>query len=214
MQSIKDKNINVLIQEYLPLIIKTVSGVSGKYVSVYRDDEFSIGLMAFKEAVDKYNEERGNFSSFAKIVITSRVKNYIAKESKHNDIDSIEALKEVGIDFADNCNIPLENSNELAIEISNLKAEINEFGFSFEDLVKESPKHKDTRNRAIIISEHINKNTTLKNHMYDKKRLPIKQITLIYSITEKTIKKSKKFIISVVIILDKKFRNLGLWIRR
>ena len=50
--------------------------------------------------------------------------------------------------------------------------------------------------------------------MYEKRRLPIKQISVKFSVTEKVIKRSKKFIISVVIIIDKNFRNLRLWIKR
>ena len=86
--------------------------------------------------------------------------------------------------------------------------------FTFEDLVEEAPKHTDTRERAIDISENVNKDVLLKSFMYEKKRLPIKQISVKFSITEKIIKRSKKFIISVVIILDKNLRNLKLWIRR
>lgn len=65
----------------MPLIIKTVSSITGRYVSVKNDDEFSIALMAFKEAVDKYDENKGIFSSFAKLVISSRVKNHLVREN-------------------------------------------------------------------------------------------------------------------------------------
>lgn len=65
----------------MPLIIKTVSSITGRYVSVKNDDEFSIALMAFKEAVDKYYENKGIFSSFAKLVISSRVKNHLVREN-------------------------------------------------------------------------------------------------------------------------------------
>ena len=53
----------------------------------------------------------------------------------------------------------------------------------------------------------------LKNTMYEKRRLPIKRVSLKCSVSEKIIKTSKKFIISVVVILDKNFRNLKLWVR-
>ena len=212
--SIEDKDINILIKEYMPLIIKSISSTTGRYVSVENDDEFSIALIAFKEAVDKYESHKGSFSSFAKIVISSRIKNYLIKENKHNNVDSIEQLKENGIDIGELHHTSVESSNELSSEIIKLKEEIGKFGFTFEDLVEEAPKHTDTRERAIDISENVNKDVLLKSFMYEKKRLPIKQISVKFSITEKIIKRSKKFIISVVIILDKNLRNLKLWIRR
>lgn len=214
IKSISGKDINSLINEYMPLIIKTVSSITGRYVSVKNDDEFSIALIAFKEAIEKFDEEKGSFSSFAKLVISSRIKNYLTKENKHNKVDSIEELSENGINIENVYHTSVESNDELAVEINKLKDEINKFGFSFEDLVEESPKHEDTRKRAIFISEQVNDEVLLKSFMYEKRRLPIKQISLKFSVTEKIIKRSKRFIISVVIILDKNFRNLKLWIRR
>lgn len=214
INDIKNKSIDKLIQDYMAFIVKTVSSITGRYVSVENDDELSIALIAFKEAIDKYEESRGSFSSFAKLVISSRVKNYLIKESKNNKVESIEALKEKGIDISEVAETAVEESDELSNEISKLKEEIGAFGFTFEDLVDEAPKHEDTRRNAIELSEKVSKEKSLTNFMYEKRRLPIKQISVKFSVTEKVIKRSKKFIISVVIIIDKNFRNLRLWIKR
>lgn len=149
IQDIKTKNINELIKDYMAFIVKTISSITGRYVSIENDDELSIALIAFKEAVDKYEESRGSFSSFAKLVISSRVKNYLIKENKHNNTQSIEALKENGIDVTEMAEKEVESSDELASEINKLREEIEIFGFTFEDLVDESPKHEDTRRNAI-----------------------------------------------------------------
>lgn len=211
---IKSKSIDELIKDYMAFIVKTVSSITGRYVSVENDDELSVALIAFKEAIDKYEESRGSFSSFAKLVISSRVKNYLIKENKNSKIESIEALKEKGIDISEVAETVEEESDELSYEIGNLKREIEAFGFTFEDLVDEAPKHEDTRRNAIELSEKVSKENSLTTFMYEKKRLPIKQISVRFSVTEKVIKRSKKFIISVVIIIDKNFRNLRLWIKR
>lgn len=95
-----------------------------------------------------------------------------------------------------------------------LKTTIQDFGFELDDLVEESPKHKDTRNRAIDLSKKINDDNKIKEYMYTKRRLPIKEISIKYVISQKIIKGSKKFIITVVIVLDKNLRNLKLWVRK
>ena len=95
-----------------------------------------------------------------------------------------------------------------------LKEELNMFGFSFEDLVHEAPKHADTRANALDLSEKVSKDKPLVDFMYTKMRLPIKQISLKYRVTEKVIKGSKKFIITGIIIFYRNFRNLKLWIKR
>lgn len=41
-----------LLQDYQPFILKTVSRVTGKYIETENSEEFSVGLMAFNEAID------------------------------------------------------------------------------------------------------------------------------------------------------------------
>lgn len=210
---IKNTDINVLIEDYLPFIIKTISKFTNRYVSIENDEEFSIGLVAFHEAVQKYDNDKGPFMPFAKLVITSRLKNYFNKENQNKGHISIENLEEEGIKLEDSLQNPIEDKSSLLHEIDLLKEEINLFGFSLEDLVDEAPKHSDTRNNAIQLSEKISQDEPIMDFMYIKKRLPIKQIALKYSITQKVIKGSKKFIITSTIIFYKNFRNLRFWIK-
>ncbi|CEI72562.1 sigma factor [Romboutsia hominis] len=205
-------DINEIVEENIGFIINTISKVTGKYVSIENDDEFSIGLMAFVEALDKYNQEKGPFLSFAKIVIESRVKNYLVKEKKKVDVVSIDLYKEIGIDINNILYNPIEDKTELINEIQQFKEELNLFKLTMEDLIKEAPKHSDTRENAINVSKKASKDLEVTDFMYEKKRLPIKKISLKYMVTEKVIKRSKKFIISLIIIFFKKYRNLMLWI--
>lgn len=205
---------NEFIKEHFPFIIKSISKVTKRYVSLENDEEFSIGVLAFHEAMKKHSEEKGPFLPFANLVISSRIKNYLLKENKHCLNPSIESLQEEGIEFSEEIINPIEDKNHLKDEIENLKSHIKEFGFDFEDLVDDGPKHKKTRENAINLSEKVSKEKPLVDFMYEKKRLPIKRISLQFNVTEKIIKGSKKFIISVVIIFDKNYRNLKLWIKR
>lgn len=202
------------IEEHFPFIIKSISKITKRYVSIENDEEFSIGILAFHEAMEKHSEEKGPFLPFANLVISSRVKNFLLKENKHRLNPSLESLKEEGIEFSEEVVTPIEDKTHLKEEIENLKLHMEDFGFTFEDLVDEAPKHKKTRENAITLSENISKEKPLLDFMYEKKRLPIKRISLQFNVTEKIIKGSKKFIITVIIIFDKNYRNLKLWIKR
>lgn len=210
---IADNDINKFIKEHIPFIIKNISFVTGKYVSVEKDDEFSIGILAFKEAIDKYEEEKGAFPSFAQLVIRSRVKTYLTKENKLKKEVSLEGLRESGIDIGDNEINPIEDKDELIKEIDKFKSELSLFSLTMEDLANEAPKHEDTRANAINISKKVLKDEQIKSFIFTKKRLPIKQISLKYRTTEKVLKGSKKFILSVVIIINRPYRNLMQWIK-
>ena len=211
---IKNTDINELIEEYIPFIIKTISKFTNRYVSIENDEEFSIGLVGFYEAIQKYNNDKGPFLPFAQLVITSRLKNYYNKENKHNLHISMDSMEEEGINIKEKLSNPIEDKSELVDEMDELKREINIFGFSLEDLVDEAPKHVDTRANALDLSEKVSKDKPLVDFMYTKMRLPIKQISLKYRVTEKVIKGSKKFIITGIIIFYRNFRNLKLWIKR
>ena len=205
------------IEKHIPFIISCISKFTGRYVSIENDDEYSIGMMAFVEAIEKYKESRGDFYAFSRLVIESRLKNFFEKENKHIKNKSIEDYKERGTDLVDN----LEDHNkddlnrEFTInEIKKLKEEIDDFGFGFEELVNEAPKHKDTREKAIDISEKSSREKDITDFMFVKKRLPIKNMSDRFDVSEKVIRKSKLFIITVIIILFRGYRNLKLWIKK
>ena len=50
------------------------------------DDEYIIAMMAFGDAIDGYNENKGNFLGFAKTVIRNRIIDSIRREAKHNSV--------------------------------------------------------------------------------------------------------------------------------
>lgn len=209
----KNTDVNELIESHMPLIIKSISDVTGRYVSCENDEEISIGLLGFNEAIERYDNEKGRFLSYAKLVIGSRIKNYLKGENRHQH-SSLDELVDKGLDFKDEYYDEKEDNSMLIEEINVLKKEISSFGFSLEDLVNEAPKQQATRKNAIDLSEKISKDEEFTSFMYLKKRLPIKRIVLKYSVTEKVIKRSKKFIISVVIIIDKNLSALRNWIRK
>ena len=205
------------IEKHIPFIISCISKFTGRYVSIENDDEYSIGMMAFVEAIEKYKESRGDFYAFSRLVIESRLKNFFEKENKHIKNKSIEDYKERGTDLVDNLEDHDKDdlNREFTInEIKKLKEEIDDFGFGFEELVNEAPKHKDTRERAIDISEKSSREKDITDFMFVKKRLPIKNMSDRFDVSEKVIRKSKLFIITVIIILFRGYRNLKLWIKK
>ncbi len=205
------------IEKHIPFIISCISKFTGRYVSIENDDEYSIGMMAFVEAIEKYKESRGDFYAFSRLVIESRLKNFFEKENKHIKNKSIEDYKERGTDLVDNLEDHDKDdlNREFTInEIKKLKEEIDDFGFGFEELVNEAPKHKDTREKAIDISEKSSREKDITDFMFVKKRLPIKNMSDRFDVSEKVIRKSKLFIITVIIILFRGYRNLKLWIKK
>src|SRR5687768_16739089 len=80
---------NAFIEEYKPFIAAAVEKTTGRYVSYGNDEELSIGLMAFDEAIIHYDREKGNFLSFAQNIIRRRLIDYYRKQKKHKAVTYI-----------------------------------------------------------------------------------------------------------------------------
>lgn len=202
-------NLNDLVEENMGLIIHTISSITGRYVQIVHDDTFSIALSAFAEAVEKYSPEKGTFSSFAIIVMKSRIITYLNKERKDNNWLSLEAMSEEGIE------IPFESYDKLELknEIKEFSDELKKFNLSFDVLAEKAPKHKDTRTRAVKIAEKSSENKNIVETTYNKKRLPIRNVATFCNVSEKIIKTSKTFILATMLVFVKKLSCLIDWIK-
>ncbi|MED4203439.1 RNA polymerase sigma factor SigI [Neobacillus mesonae] len=203
--------LNELIEAYKPFIAKTVSSVCKRYI-YETDDEFSIGLIAFNEAIEKYSPERGSsLLNFSEIIIKRRVIDYIRKQTKnqHISIDlTNNTIEEEASGNAIVNELSLEeyqkkNDEELrkeeVLQFQNLLAA---FDLSLSDLVENSPKHSDARINAIMVAKKLVDDQELKELLLAKKRLPIKQLEKKVDVSRKTIERNRKYIIAIALILS------------
>ncbi|WP_099192435.1 RNA polymerase sigma-I factor [Tepidibacter mesophilus] len=193
-----------IIEEYIPFIIKTVSSVTNRYIESENSEEYSVGLEGFNEAIDKYESKYGNFISFAKLVISSRTKDYLRKIKKDSKVISINQFPKEEQEKIYN-NLKTKDFVEASIlkeEIKTFENKLSDFDITFNDLLNEAPKHKDTRMNAINIAKYIFENDSIKMELMTKKRIPNSKIIKDLNVTQKILKRSRKFIIATVLILE------------
>ncbi|MGG3563444.1 RNA polymerase sigma factor SigI [Neobacillus rhizosphaerae] len=200
-----------IIDAYKPFIAKTVSSVCKRYI-YETDDEFSIGLIAFNEAIEKYSPERGSsLLSFSEVIIKRRVIDYIRKQTKnqHISIDLTNSaqdeetagtiiVNELSLDDYHKKNDEQLRKDEI-IHFQNL---LITFDLSFSDLVENSPKHVDARRNAILAAKMLVADQELKDFLLEKKRLPIKQLETRVNVSRKTIERNRKYILAIALILS------------
>lgn len=191
------------IKEYTPFIIKSITKVTNKYVEIENNDEFSIGLEAFNEAINKYEFEKGNFIKYAETVMRNRIIDFYRKTKPLGNIVSIDKenlLEATGNDVLRSNDFT--NKYDMKDQILKLQSLLKDFNITFKELVSESPKHIDTRLNSIKIAKGIVENNDIKNDLYRKKVLPAKKIIEKVGVTKKVLKGNRKFIIATVLILD------------
>ncbi|MEW9094726.1 MAG: sigma-70 family RNA polymerase sigma factor [Clostridiaceae bacterium] len=206
IQNGNEEDKNDLIEEYIPFIKKVISNQLGQYVEIENNDEFSIGLIAFNEAIGKYDEKRGNFLTFAAMVIKSRIIDQLRSKARGPKEVYISQLKCDDEDDNYHENVMaidgFEGRIEIRSDIDTLIKDMGGYGISLEDLIKEAPKHKDTRIIAISIGRYIFENDYLKEKFLKTKNLPTSDLMRELCISKKVIQRSRKFIIAIVLILE------------
>jgi RNA polymerase sigma factor len=199
-----------VIEAYKPFIAKAVSSVCRRYI-YETDDEFSIGLIAFNEAIEKYSPDRGSsLLSFSEVIIKRRVIDYIRKQTKNQHIsmdltNSANEEETAGTIIVNELSLDdyyKKNDEQLRKEeIMHFQNLLSSFDLCFNDLVENSPKHADARKNAILAAKMLVADDELKEFLLEKKRLPIKQLEKMVDVSRKTIERNRKYIIAIALIL-------------
>lgn len=214
--------LNELIGSYRPFIAKTVSSVCKKYINE-SDDEFSIGLIAFHEAIEKYNADKGSsLISFSEILIKRRVIDYIRRQSKYETL-SLDIGKQNGEDEYEGSAVEVQlsidayqNKKEEEMrkeEIVQFTEMLRQFNLTFTDLLEQSPKHMDARKNAMMAAKILVEDSELRNHFLTKNKLPIKQLEKKVSISRKTLERNRKYIMAMSLILIGDFHYIKDYIK-
>lgn len=209
-QTISIEHLEELIEQHKAFLIRTASETTGRYVSVEHDDEFSIALSAFAEAIERYQPERGSFLAFAGLVIQSRLRTYLSRERRYENEVSLEKLSENGQEFA---SPEHKEKDDLLQEIHLFQDELSIFSLNLEILADCSPKHQDTRSRAVDIAEQSSASPGIIKETYKKKKLPVRLVARFCDVTEKIVKGSRQFILATLLIFIKKFPILLQWVK-
>lgn len=201
------EELNKFMEEFKPFIISTAEKTLNRYVDCKNDEEWSIALLAFNESIGNYEINKGSFLSFSKMVIKARLIDYYRKESKHKNMIYVNKIsdEEEEIDLSEKQAIDeyhKESNNEYRkIEIQQLTEELKKWDITFKDLVKASPKRTATRKIYNIIIKFILNDEKALNYVLNKKTIPISEIEKNTLVPRKKIERSRKYIISVLLII-------------
>jgi RNA polymerase sigma factor len=211
---------SMLIEQYKPYIALCVERFTKRYVNYGHDDELSIGLIAFDEAIEGYDISRGSFLAFASGVIKRRLIDYVRKEGRQVNVISFSAVSEdkegKPIDITYNESIRLHAANEESrmrkLEIEEFVDVLKQWGISLEDLADVSPKQEKTRLLYKQIVQYIINNPEVFQELISKKLLPIIEIQKGMEIPRKKIERARKYIISMVIMITGDFKYIQSYI--
>lgn len=205
---------NELIRAYMPFVLRVASRVCGRFLHAGQDEEISVGLMAFNEAIDRFDARRGaNFVAFAETVIKRRLIDHFRKQTSmrmvvpfsHLDADDADgsSVHPVDVQVAFDRHALAEEAWERRQEVLRLQRELARFGICFRDLVEQCPKHRDARQRAMAVARRLATVPAYRQALLKNRTLPLRQLARdpLIQVSRKTLERQRKYIVAIALIL-------------
>ena len=190
------------------------------------DDEWSVAMVAFNEAIEKYEPDRGSFSSFAANVIRNRLTDKLRRDYRYApeilfdpadlersrktedlpDALSIEVAKKLEAEAVQPENRMQVQARE---EIEAVQQLLAPYGFCFYDLVSCSPKAEKTKAecaQAVIV---LLEDDDLFASMRSTRTLPSEGILKASGVKKKILERHRRYIIAVAEILHGEYPLLA-----
>ncbi len=200
-----------LIKEFKPFIASIAQKKVGRYLEYGVDDELSVGLIAFKEAIDSFKESRGKFLSFARMVISLRLIDHFRKQVRNINSSTGDDPQD---DIWDRQSIELyqlENEEEdRKAEVVQYSLMLSEWNISLLELVKASPRSQELKKQYQEVAKMISRNDYLLEGLMQTKRLPIKEIEKEVPIHRKKLERGRIYIIAMVLAIISGFSYMNI----
>lgn len=204
-----------LIQDYEPFIKATISKTLKKYIQS-DDENLTIGMMGFHEAVENYDMAKGSFLPYAQIVIRNRVIDEVRRENNQTknielaryteeDVSSVQLIyDDKAVEVFENRKIEDRRKDDMVLYMQVLK----EWDMTMDDLLKASPKKKSLLTLFQSIGRKLGEDADMMTHMRQTRRLPAQYILEHFKIDRKRLDRGRKYIIAVAELWAGDFESL------
>ncbi len=198
-----------LIESYMPFIRSETAKFLGRPPVDANDDELSIAMIAFHEAITGYEADRGSFLSYAATLIRSRLIDNQRRQRRHSNIISLDRAFEedddrsLGDSLADN-----EETQDVKYtirmasraEIEELVRQMEDFGLTLSDVADNCPRQQRTLEACRLAVATVRDNPGLMADFLRSRRLPMKALTERSGVARKTLERHRKYIAALLLI--------------
>lgn len=216
-----------LIREHRGFLLSIAAQTAGRYVSE-SDDLWSVALIAFHEAVKTYVPDKGNFRSFAAVVVRRRLIDWLKKENRAAEVISVApdlmdgsarddtAEMAIGLEIArkeaeldERQQAETDSAAAMKEEINAVQKILRTYGFSFYDLIKVSPKAEKTKTACARAAAVLVQNPEMLQYMRRKRALPSRDLEDASGVTGKILERHRKYIIAAAEIMAGDYPGLS-----
>jgi RNA polymerase sigma factor len=205
-----EKEMESLIEDFKPFLRSRAARYSSRAGEDQYEELFSAAMIAFFEAVQKFDIAKGHFTMFADRIVCERIIDSIRHDGRReiqtvpledendNEYSAAEsaAIREVSL----NAYEAQRRQESIIDEIEQFKVELKAWGISMEELSKQSPKHQRLRVTYRTVVSKVCQIQEIVQTIQQKHYFPIKSIASLTGLPQKTIERARTFIIASLII--------------
>lgn len=212
-----------LLRDYQPLALRLAAQVRGRFVTESSDDA-SVTLVAFNEAIDSYRPDRGaGFLSFCETVIRRRLIDHYRRQSRQAREIPLSALEQD--DDEGNSYSPQQMQASQAAhqayveawerreEMARFEARLRQIGLGLGELVRVSPRHQDSRQRAQRVARYLAEHRELARQALAQRRLPVRELEKALGLGRDMLQRNRKYILALTLVLTEEFPYLQDYLR-
>ena len=192
------------IEAHEGFILRTASRHAGHTVT-RSDDEYSVALLAFYEAVKGYDPAGGPFGAYASLVIGRRLADYYRASHRFDAEVSLapqtfdgtveEDAADAGVQLA-----VVEKLGEMRTVCAD--EQFAKYGFSFYDLASCSPKSDKTRRGCGMAAAALSRSSVLVASLRRTHELPVRALEKERGVSARLIERHRNYIVAAALLLD------------
>lgn len=212
-----EQALNDLIRDEKQWILRSASQTARRYVTD-RDDEWSVALKAFHEAVRVFEPGKGSFRAIASVVIRRRLTDWQRAEARQGGVVYVtqEAFGGELEDGADGVDLQVRRrvaadavtaaeddpASKAREEIAAAQELLGWYGFSLFDLADCSPRAEKTKKSCALAVRALLRDPVLMERMRKTHTLPLKELSDVSGVQRKVLDRHRKYLIAAAEILD------------
>ena len=199
---------DALIRQYMGFIRAEAAKFLHRAPVEGQDEELSIVLLAFYEAILAYEKHRGAFLAFASRGIHNRLIDHYRREKKHLKVVSLhepihdgeeDAIK---IDHLEDPQNAIEATHQRAAtreEIREFQRNLGKFDISFSDVADNCPRQERTLKACQKVLAAARSNPECLDELLRTKKLPVSMLSSLSGVDRKTLDRHRKYLIAVLL---------------
>lgn len=195
-----------LIERYMGFIRSETAKVIGRPPHE-GDDELSIAMLAFYEAVLAYNRLKGSFLGLAATAIRNRIIDHQRKERRHQghisiyepqgemeDIELVERLADPRSEIEE-----WELRHASQAEIAEFSRDLGTYGITLSDVADSCPRQARTMEACMAVLAYAKTHGEVLDELMRTKRLPMTALVKGSGCDKKTLERHRKYLVAILL---------------